>query len=128
MSVLHKGMAAALMALTLASTSLVTATPAHANHQFWGGVAAGAIGGILLSHAVRPYPAYGYYPEPYYYRPYYRPYPVYRPYDRPFYRPYYRSYYRPYPVHYRSYRYCDVERRYDHRADVWVTVRVCPGY
>jgi hypothetical protein len=136
MSVLHKSMAAGLMALTMSAGSLTTATPAHANHQFWGGVAAGAVGGILLSQAVRPYPGYAYYPAPYYYgadsgpyygayyRPYYRPYPVYRSY----YRPYYRSYYRPYPAYYRNYGYCGVERRYDHRAEVWVNVRVCPDY
>ncbi|TCU33330.1 hypothetical protein [Rhizobium azibense] len=145
MSVLHKTMAAGLMALTLTGTCLMPATPANAgsSDEFWGGVAAGAVGGLLLSHAVRPYPGYGYYgPGPYYgadsgpyygaysrpyYRPYYSPYPVYRSYYRP-YRPYYRSYYRPYPAYYRNYGYCGVERRYDHRADVWVRVRVCPGY
>ncbi|WP_246704457.1 hypothetical protein [Rhizobium sp. P32RR-XVIII] len=160
MSVLHK-MATGLIALTLTASSLTTATPAHADSDdFWGGVAAGAIGGILLSTAVRPgyYPAYGgyggyagyggyggygvyggyggYY-RPYYYRPYaynrpyYRPYynSYYRPYYyRPYHRPYYRSYYRPYGGYYRNYGYCGVERRYDHRSDVWVNVRVCPRY
>ncbi|WP_088695222.1 MULTISPECIES: hypothetical protein [unclassified Rhizobium] len=103
MSVLRKSMAAGLMALTLTGTTFLPATPANANSDFWGGVAAGAVGGILLSQAVRPYPYYGYYPRPYY-RPYYGS--VYRPYYgsyyRPYYRPYYGSYYRPYPA-YRSY-------------------------
>ncbi len=103
MSVLHKSMAAGLMALTLTGAAFLPTAPANANSDFWGGVAAGAVGGILLSQVARPYPYYGYYPQRYY-RPYYRPYygSVYRPYYGSYYRPYSGSYYRSYPA-YRSY-------------------------
>ncbi|MBY5327864.1 hypothetical protein [Rhizobium leguminosarum] len=79
MSVLHKTMATGLIALTFAGASLATATTADARPRdaFWGGLAAGVVGGALLSEAVRPaYPAYPTYPA-------YRPYPVYRTYYRP---------------------------------------------
>jgi hypothetical protein len=102
-------MAAGFMALTLTGASLIPATPANAHSDFWGGVAAGAVGGILLSQAIRPYPYYGYYPGSYYrpyYGSYYRPYYGYTPYHRPYYRSYYRPYYGYTPYHrpyYRSY-------------------------
>ncbi|MFS2176064.1 hypothetical protein ACCC98_08915 [Rhizobium pisi] len=75
MSVLHKTMATGLIALTFAGASLATATTADARPRdaFWGGLAAGVVGGALLSEAARP--AY----------PTYRPYPVYRTYYRPSY-------------------------------------------
>ncbi|MBX5159873.1 hypothetical protein HJB89_22570 [Rhizobium sp. NZLR8] len=84
MSVLHKTMATGLIALTLVSASLATATTADARPRdaFWGGLAAGVVGGALLSEAARPaYPAYPAYPA----SPAYRPYPVYRTYYRPSY-------------------------------------------
>jgi hypothetical protein len=95
-SVLHKTVAAGLIALTLTGATLATATTADARPRdaFWGGLAAGAVGGVLLSQAARlAYPAY----------PVYRPYPVYRAYSRP--------------------RYCHIEWRYDdwgytHRVEV----------
>ncbi|MBB3522233.1 hypothetical protein RJJ37_07005 [Rhizobium redzepovicii] len=98
MSVLHKTMATGLIALTLAGASLATATTADARPRdaFWGGLAAGVVGGALLSEAARPaYPAY----------PYYRPYPV------------YRTYYRP--------SYCHLEWRYDRWGEAY-RVKVCP--
>ncbi|ANP86730.1 hypothetical protein ACOJBM_08250 [Rhizobium beringeri] len=79
MSVLHKTMATGLIALTFAGASLATATTADARPRdaFWGGLAAGVVGGALLSEAARPaYPVYPAYPA-------YRPYPVYRTYYRP---------------------------------------------
>ena len=97
MSVLHKTMATGLIALTLAGASLATATTADARPRdaFWGGLAAGVVGGALLSEATRPaYPAY----------PYYRPYPV------------YRTYYR--------LSYCHLEWRHDDWGDPY-RVKVC---
>lgn len=129
MSVLHKSVAAGLMALTLTGASLIPATPANANSDFWGGVAAGAVGGILLSQVARPYPYYGYYPGAYY-RPYYRPYynSYYRPYYgyRPYVRPYsaYRSYYRPYYSRYYYAPRCHIEWRRSGWGEAYRT-RVC---
>lgn len=128
-SVLHKSMAAGLMALTLTGTSIVTSAPAAAHDDFWGGVAAGAVGGVLLSQAVRPYPyTYGYpdgygYPYAYGYR-YGYPYRAYRPYTG-YYGgyPVYRSQYRPY--YYNSYRRCHTEWRRGSWGDSY-RVRVCP--
>lgn len=76
MSVVHNVMTAGLIALTLGGVSLATATSAdaHSHDAFWGGVAVGTVGGVLLSEAARP--AYAVYPAPVY-------------------RPYYRAYYRP---------------------------------
>lgn len=56
MSVLHKTMATGLIALTLAGASLATATTAdaHPRDAFWGGLAAGVVGGALLSEAPAP--------------------------------------------------------------------------
>ena len=127
MSVLHKSMAAGLMALTLTGTTLIPATPANANHDFWGGVAVGAVGGLLLSQGGRPYAYYGY-PGPYY-RPYYRPYhssyyrPYYQPYYGGYYRPAYRSYYRPYSRYYYAPR-CHIVWRHNGWGDAYRT-RVC---
>ncbi|MEZ2130431.1 MULTISPECIES: hypothetical protein [unclassified Sinorhizobium] len=78
MSVVHNVMTAGLIALTIAGASLATATAADARSHdaFWGGVAAGAVGGVLLSEAVRPAYPYAVYPAPAYrsyYRDYYRP-------------------------------------------------------
>jgi hypothetical protein len=132
MSVIHKSMAAGLITLTLTTTPLI-ANPAMANSPdaFWGGIAAGAIGGVVLSQGLRPYPytygypdgygypyAYGYrYGAAYYRYPYRSYYPAYRPY------PVYRSQYRPY--YYQPYRRCHVEWR----RSGWGTayrVSVCP--
>ncbi|MDP9812181.1 hypothetical protein J2W42_005051 [Rhizobium tibeticum] len=127
MSVLHKSVAAGLMALTLTGASLIPATPANANSDFWGGVAAGAVGGILLSQVARPYPYYGYYPGAYY-RPYYNSY--YRPYYgygyRPYYRPYsaYRNPHRPYYSRYYYAPRCHVEWRRSGWGEAYRT-RVC---
>ena len=98
MSVLHKTVAAGLIALTLAGATFATATIADARPRdgFWGGLAAGTVGGVLLSEAVRPqYPVY----------PAYRPYPVYRAYNRP--------------------GYCHIEWRHD-RWGYAHRVEVCP--
>jgi hypothetical protein len=98
MSVLHKTMATGLIALTLAGACLATATTADARPRdaFWGGLAAGVVGGALVAEAARPaYPVY----------PAYRPYPV------------YRSYYRP--------AYCHFEWRHNRWGEPY-RVEVCP--
>ncbi len=85
MSVLHKTMAAGLIALTFAGASLATAgtASAHSGNAFWGGVAGGVVGGLVggaiaSGPAYPAYPApYGYYPRPYAYYPAYRAYPAY---------------------------------------------------
>lgn len=95
MSVLHKTMAAGLIALTFTGALLATADTANARPRdaFWGGVAGGVVGGLVggAIAAGPAYPApYGYYPRPYAYYPAYRAYP---------------AYYAP--------RYCHPEWRYD---------------
>ncbi|MBB3390297.1 hypothetical protein FHT82_003060 [Rhizobium sp. BK275] len=82
MSVLHKTVAAGLIALTFAGASLATADTANArpHDAFWGGVAGGVIGGVVGGAiASRPaYPGpYAYYPRPYAYYPAYPAYPAY---------------------------------------------------
>ncbi|MET3855673.1 hypothetical protein [Rhizobium sp. OAE497] len=90
MSVLHKTMAAGLIALTFAGATFATTGTANARggDAFWGGVAGGVVGGVVGGAiASRPY-----YPGPYaYYPP--RAYPA------------YPAYYAP--------RYCHTEWRYD---------------
>jgi hypothetical protein len=92
MSVLHKTMAAGLIALTFAGASLATAgtADAHSGNAFWGGLAGGVVGGVVGGAiASRPaYPGpYAYYPQPY-------------------------AYYPAYPAYYGP-RYCHPEWRYD---------------
>jgi len=82
MSVLHKTVAAGLIALTFAGASLATADTANARPRdaFWGGVAGGVIGGVVGGAiASRPaYPGpYAYYPRSYGYYPAYPAYPAY---------------------------------------------------
>jgi hypothetical protein len=128
MSVVHKGVAAGLMAITLATTVPAGSAQAHSHDYFWGGVAAGAIGGVLLGSAMRPYPyTYGYpdgygYPYAYGYRYGYPAYRAYAPY-----RPYYRAY-RPYPAYRPAYyhaRHCRLEWRRNGWGEAY-RVRVCP--
>lgn len=122
MSVLHKSMATGSILLTLTAATLTSASPAMAHeHYGWGGAAAGFVGGVLLSQALRPYPyTYGYpdgygYPYAYGYR-YGYPYRAYRP-------------YRTYPVyrtHYvQPYRTCHLEWRRNGWGEAY-RVRVCP--
>ncbi|MFJ6325735.1 MULTISPECIES: hypothetical protein [unclassified Rhizobium] len=86
MSVLRTLTTAGLIALTLGSATAVTTTNAGASERgaFFGGLAAGVVGGALVAGAVRPaypayypaYPAYpAYYAGPAYERVYVRPYP-----------------------------------------------------
>ncbi|MGG7518817.1 hypothetical protein ACQ3G6_13110 [Allorhizobium undicola] len=81
MSVFRKVMTAGLVAVSLAAAM----TPAAAHDRFWGGVAAGALGGIvggaLIAGAERP--AYAYEPPP----PPPPPRVVYRTYYQPVYVP-----------------------------------------
>ncbi|AYG59897.1 hypothetical protein QD460_24550 [Rhizobium jaguaris] len=74
MSVLRTLTTAGLIALTLGSAAAVTTTNAGASERgaFFGGLAAGVVGGALAAEAVRPaYPVYpAYYPA---YRTYYAP-------------------------------------------------------
>lgn len=96
MSVLHKTMAAGLIALTFAGASLATAdtADAHPHDAFWGGVAGGVVGGFVggfVGGAIASGPAY---PAPYGY------------YSRPY------SYYPAYPAYYGE-RFCRPEWRYD---------------
>jgi len=102
MSVLHKTMAAGLIALTFAGASLATAETAnaHSGNAFWGGLAGGVVGGVV-GGAIASRPAYPAYPA----------YPVYRPY------PVYRTYYRP--------SYCHIEWRHDDWGNPY-RVKVCP--
>ncbi|KQV64603.1 hypothetical protein [Rhizobium sp. Root1220] len=126
MSAVCNRMTTGLMALALAGASLVTAGPTEAN-DFWGGVAAGAVGGVLLTQALRPYPyTYGYpdgygYPYAYGYR-YGYPDRAYRP---------YRPYYGGYPAYRTQYRYYQPARRchVEWRRNGWgqaYRVSVCP--
>lgn len=88
MSVLRTVTTAGLIALTLGSAASVTTTTAAASERgaFFGGLAAGVVGGALVAGAARPaYPVYPAYPT------YYRSYPAY--YDGPVYE---RVYVRPY--------------------------------
>ncbi|TWB61236.1 hypothetical protein FBZ98_101573 [Rhizobium sp. ERR 922] len=83
MSVLRTLTTAGLIALTLGSATAVTTTTASASDRgvFFGGLAAGVVGGALVAGAARPayptyYPAYpAYYDGPVYERVYVRPYP-----------------------------------------------------
>lgn len=78
MSVLRSVAAAGLIALTFGGAAVATTSSANASERgaFWGGAAAGVVGGVLAAEAVRPaYPAYYAYPGyayPVYYRPYHR--------------------------------------------------------
>lgn len=106
MSVLHKTVAAGLIALTFAGASLATADTANArpHDAFWGGVAGGVIGGVVGGAiASRPaYPGpYAYYPRPYAYYPAYPAYP---------------AYYGP--------RFCHLEWRYDRWGEPY-RIEVC---
>jgi len=90
MSVLHKTMAAGLIALTFTGATFATTQTANARggNAFWGGVVGGVIGGVVGGAiASRPY-----YPGPY-------------AYDPPPAYPAYPAYYGP--------RYCHMEWRYD---------------
>jgi len=85
MSVFRTVTTAGLIALTLGSAAAVTTSTASASDRgaFFGGLAAGVVGGALAAEATRPvYPAYP---------AYYRTYPAY--YDGPVYQ---RVYVRPY--------------------------------
>jgi hypothetical protein len=76
MSLLRTLTTAGMIALTLGSAAAVTTTNASASDRgaFFGGLAAGVVGGALAAEAVRPaYPAY--YEGPAYERVYVRPYP-----------------------------------------------------
>ena len=86
MSLLRTLTTAGMIALTLGSAAAVTTTNASASDRgaFFGGLAAGVVGGALAAEAVRPaypaYPAYysqypAYYEGPAYERVYVRPYP-----------------------------------------------------
>lgn len=81
MSVLHKTMAAGLIALTFAGASLATADTANArgHDAFWGGVAGGVVGGVV-GGAIASGPVYR---APYGYYPAYPSYPVYQTYYAP---------------------------------------------
>ncbi|MBB3966826.1 hypothetical protein [Rhizobium metallidurans] len=126
MSVLRKSMTTGSILLTLTTATLTLSSPAMANHDYiWGGAAAGFVGGMLLSQALRPYPyTYGYpdgygYPYAYGYRygyPYRYPYRAYRPYGA---YPVYRSYYS------QPYRRCHLEWRRNGWGEAY-RVRVCP--
>ena len=55
MSVLHRSMAAGLITLTLTTTPLVgNPAMANSNDAFWGGIAVGTIGGVVLFMACVP--------------------------------------------------------------------------
>ncbi len=83
MSALRTLTTVGLIALTLGSAAAVTTTTASASNRgaFFGGLAAGVVGGALAAGAMRPaypayYPAYpAYYDGPVYERVYVRPYP-----------------------------------------------------
>ncbi|MDE1992286.1 MAG: hypothetical protein KGI75_07260 [Rhizobiaceae bacterium] len=73
MSMFRTAITAGLVALTLGSAAVATTTSASAGERgaFFGGLAAGVVGGAIAAEAVRPaYPAYY---GPAYYRPAYEP-------------------------------------------------------
>ncbi|MCF1466606.1 hypothetical protein FS764_06730 [Agrobacterium vitis] len=106
MSVFRMSMSAGLVATLIGASLMATAPAAEANDRFWGGVAAGAVGGIVGSAIVN-----GMDGGPRYYRTYDPPPPP---------PPVYRTYYR--PVYAAP---CHFERRYDEWGDSY-RVQVCP--
>ncbi|MBB4006461.1 hypothetical protein [Allorhizobium taibaishanense] len=107
MSVFRMSMSAGLVAALIGGSLMATAPAAEAHDRFWGGVAAGAVGGIVGSAIVN-----GMDGGPRYYRSYGPPPPPPPVYYRTYYRPVYVS-----PCHF--------ERRYDEWGNSY-RVQVCP--
>jgi hypothetical protein len=110
MSIFRTFVSAGLATSVIGLSLVATAPAAEAHDHFWGGVAAGAVGGILggvlMNEARRPAYAYPVYEAP--------------PPPPPVYRTYYRTYYRPVyvpPCHY--------EWRHNEWGDGY-RVQVCP--
>lgn len=73
---LRTALSTGLIALTIAGTTIATASEANAHDRFWPGLATGVVGGAILGSALSQ-PRY--YAPPTYYGPAYSPY-GYRPY------------------------------------------------
>ncbi|WP_137130433.1 hypothetical protein [Rhizobium sp. FY34] len=112
MSVLQKSVTAGLVALSLTSALLATAPAAEARDDFWAGVAAGAVGGII-GGAIASQPRGPIYQEPVYVAP--PPPPRRVVYEE-------RAYYRPAPA-----PRCHFEWQENQWGDAY-RVRVCPAY
>ncbi|MCM2290955.1 hypothetical protein NAC44_01265 [Allorhizobium sp. BGMRC 0089] len=105
MSVLHKTMSAGLLATVVGVSLIASTSAADARPHFWGGVAAGALGGIIGSAIINDT-----YHRPVYYYPEYAPPPPPPP------RVIYRQVYVPA---------CHYEWRHDYYGYGY-RVRVCP--
>lgn len=70
---LRTALSAGLIALTIAGTTIATASEANAHNRFWPGLATGVVGGAILGSALSQ-PRY--YAPPAYYGPVYNPYVV----------------------------------------------------
>jgi hypothetical protein len=76
---LRTALSTGLIALTIAGTTIATASEANAHDRFWPGLATGLVGGAILGGALsQP----NYYAPPAYYGPAYRPYVIVRGYPR----------------------------------------------
>lgn len=114
MSVLQKTVTAGLVALSLTSALMATAPAAEARNDFWAGVAAGAVGGII-GGAIASRPSGPIYQEPVYVAP-----PPPPPPRRVIYEE--QTYYRPEPP-----PRCHFEWQTNQWGDAY-RVRVCPAY
>ncbi|WP_428425737.1 hypothetical protein [Pararhizobium sp.] len=70
---LRTAISTGLIALTIAGTTIATASEANAHDRFWPGLATGLVGGAIVGGALSQ-PRY--YAPPSYYAPAYRPYYV----------------------------------------------------
>ncbi len=70
---LRTAISTGLIALTIAGTTIATASEASAHDRFWPGLAAGLVGGAIVGGA---FSQPRYYAPPAYYAPAYRPYYV----------------------------------------------------